>query len=118
MRTNQLVHPKQKLDLHTNFRRPVTNRTYARNTSTLQSLRPMPSRAATAKASICPQKQELADAFTATVRNVMTLQDRQLAAMIERDDGLDRFELAIKRAREMRDRAKRLYVFHVRTHGC
>ena len=73
---------------------------------------------ATAKGKVCPEKKELAEALTLAIHDVLSLQDSQLGALARGDEGLDRFELAIRRARQKRDRAKRLYILHVRVHGC
>ena len=63
-----------------------------------------------------PEKQQFADVFVEAVRDVMALHDKQLAAHAGASPG-DRFTLAMQFARIKRDRAKKLYAIHARTHG-
>ena len=69
------------------------------------------------KLSICPEKRQLGDVFVEAVRDVMALQDQQLAAHAA-GSSVDHFPVAIQNARIKRDKAKELYDIHVRTHGC
>ena len=101
---------KKKL---TSYRHAQTWYKYDCYTCSLMAARP-----AVAKEKICREKAELADALTAAIHDVFELQNQQLASLAEGRSGLDRFELAIKRARQKRDRAKQLYILHVRAHGC
>ena len=66
----------------------------------------------------CAEKLNLFRAFIEAVHDIMVLQDRQLAARISGLDGLDRFDLAIKHARRKREKARKLYLIHLLTHGC
>lgn len=67
---------------------------------------------------ICSEKQSLGDALVESVRDVMRLHNQQLAALAAGSHGLDRFSLAIQRARTKRARAKELYEIHACAHGC
>lgn len=68
--------------------------------------------------SICADKQRLGDAFMEAVREVMALQDQELAAMARGGDGFERIDLALEQARNKRDSAKKRYIVHIRAHGC
>lgn len=78
----------------------------------------MSSEPAKAKSAICSEKQQLADAFHEAVRDLMALQDQQLAALCAGRDGLDRINLALTVARLRRLQAKQRYLLHVEKHGC
>jgi hypothetical protein len=71
-----------------------------------------------AKPYVCPEKQHLAYAFIEAVRNLMSLRDRELAALAAGDNGLARFEQELELARRKRDQARQLYNDHIRSHGC
>ena len=66
----------------------------------------------------CPEKQRLSNAFVAAVRDVMSLQSKEMQMVAHRGSGIERFELALDAARRKRDRAKREYRRHVEAHGC
>jgi hypothetical protein len=48
----------------------------------------------------------------------MELQNQEAGAVLSRSVGLARFDLALKRARASRDKAKQLYLLHLEEHGC
>ncbi len=78
----------------------------------------MASQVAQPKAIICPEKLELERAFLEAVRDLMKLQEQQSAVLVETGQTLDRFNLALERARNRREHARKLYLLHIRTHGC
>jgi hypothetical protein len=73
---------------------------------------------ARAKPKICQEKQSLGYAFIEALRTVMNLQNAEAAVLVQGAPGLERFELAIQRARERRDQAKLAYILHISRHGC
>ena len=73
---------------------------------------------ARAKPKICQEKVRLGYAFIHSLRTVMNLQNEEAAVLVRGAPGLERFELAIQRARERRDEAKLAYVLHISRHGC
>lgn len=78
----------------------------------------MTSQASNPKVSICADKQKLGNALIEAIRDVMDLQDQELASFVNGGDGLERFQLALKQARRKREFAKKRYLLHLRTHGC
>jgi len=48
----------------------------------------------------------------------MELQNQEAACLLSAGGGLERFDLALKRARRERDLIKKLYLAHTRKHGC
>src|SRR5579862_6540956 len=72
----------------------------------------MASRAVSPKASICAEKQHLSDLYIEAVRQIMQLEDAEIAAVISGGVGLERFDLALQVAREKRDRAKLAFTLH------
>ena len=70
------------------------------------------------KPSVCAEKRQLGDAFIRAVREVMTLQDEELASLARGYDALERFDFGLKLARQKRDGLKKLYLLHIRAHGC
>ena len=73
---------------------------------------------ATKRAGVCPEKRALLVAFEEAVREMVELSDQQVAALTSSGKGLERFQVAVDRARQKRERAKALYLAHLRTHGC
>jgi hypothetical protein len=73
---------------------------------------------ASAKPWICQEKLRLAHAFLQALRSVMHLQDEEATRLVRGAAGLDRFDLAIQRARERREEAKLAYMLHVNLHEC
>ncbi|HLK47462.1 MAG TPA: hypothetical protein VKT49_04970 [Bryobacteraceae bacterium] len=71
-----------------------------------------------AKAQLCPEKLRLARVLVAAIRDLMLLHERELASLAEGGEGLQRFGMAINRARAKRDDAKRRYLDHVVAHEC
>ena len=69
------------------------------------------------KLAVCPEKKGLTEACIEAARELMGLERQSLAALIHGGE-LDRYELAVKRARLNMDAAKKRYVFHIRAHGC
>lgn len=67
---------------------------------------------------VCAEKQRLTAVFVEAVHELMELEEREVSALTSGDDGLDAFDSALRHARKRRDTASRLYVLHVRTHGC
>ena len=70
------------------------------------------------KAHNCEEKQRLASIFIDAVRDVMALQDREMVELVARGTGLQRFDMALHLARSKRDKAKVLYLMHLREHAC
>ena len=58
------------------------------------------------------------NAFTKATRDVMELQNGTLAVLVAGGTGLDRIDLALKRARQMRDEIKKKFLAHLQQHGC
>jgi hypothetical protein len=77
-----------------------------------------PSAPVNPKPSVCPEKQRLSHAFLDALRQVMELQNQEIGMLARGGVGLTGFDLSLKRARANRDEAKRLYLFHLETHGC
>jgi hypothetical protein len=73
---------------------------------------------ARAEATICQEKLRLGRAFLQALRTVMHLQNEEAAVLVRGAPGLERFDLAIQRARERRSDAKLAYVLHISRHGC
>ena len=48
----------------------------------------------------------------------MNLQNEEAAVLVRGAPGLERFDLAIERARERRAEAKLAYILHVNRHRC
>jgi hypothetical protein len=67
---------------------------------------------------ICAEKKRLAHVFVDSIRTVMGLQAREIAEVAREGVGLQRFALAIERARSRRDEARQAYLLHVQVHGC
>lgn len=78
----------------------------------------MSSQAAHPKLEICAHTQRLGEAFIRAVREVMQLQDLEIAAVRNDGEGLARFDLALRVARTRRDAAKQAYLLHIQQHGC
>lgn len=70
------------------------------------------------KPQVCAEKKRLAHLFIEAVREVMTLQEREMTEVVREGIGLQRFELAIERARSKRDCAREAYQLHVQMHCC
>jgi len=73
---------------------------------------------ARAEPKICEEKLRLGRVFLQALRTVMNLQNEEAAVLMRGAPGLERFDLAIQRARERRAEAKLAYVLHVSRHGC
>ena len=67
---------------------------------------------------VCPEKLRLSKAFVKAVQEVMKLQNQEMARVLDRGAGLDRFKVALEAARAKRETAKRVYQRHVEEHGC
>jgi hypothetical protein len=74
--------------------------------------------AARADPEICEEKLRLAHAFLQTLRAVMHLQNEEAAVLVLGAPGLERFGMAIQRARERREEAKLAYMLHIASHSC
>ena len=48
----------------------------------------------------------------------MEFEDAEVSALTSGSDRLEAYDSALRHARKRRDAAKRLYVLHVRSHGC
>ena len=48
----------------------------------------------------------------------MRLQNREMVFVAESGRVLERFDIALERARTNRERARSLYVSHIHLHGC
>ena len=66
----------------------------------------------------CAEKHRLTEVFMAAVRELLDLQNRQTAAVIQGDPDFTRFDLLIHMAGERKDRAKYALLSHVEHHRC
>lgn len=67
---------------------------------------------------ICAEKKRLTDVFIEAVHKLMEFEDAEVSALTSGSDRLEAYDSALRHARKRRDAAKRLYVLHVRSHGC
>ena len=65
----------------------------------------------------CRQKKRLADLFVEAAREIINLQRAETQALLA-GANVERFDLALKLAREKKDTIKLAYQLHVRKHGC
>ena len=65
----------------------------------------------------CPKKKALADLFVDAAREFVALHHAEAEALTQ-GISIDRFELAIQRARDKKDKIKLAHQLHVRKHGC
>jgi len=65
----------------------------------------------------CSEKKALADLFVEATRDLVALHHAEAEALTQ-GATLDRFDLALKLAREKKDEIKLAYQLHVRKHGC
>ena len=70
------------------------------------------------KPSLCAEKERLMRAYLEALRSVLELQDQQVSRLLGERLGMDRFDIALQRARENRDQAKTTYTRHIQGHGC
>ena len=74
--------------------------------------------AASPKAAICAEKQHLTDVLLQACHALTELLDREVASLMRGGMGLDRFDIAMTRARQRRHDAKLALVSHSLEHGC
>ena len=67
--------------------------------------------------SICEEKARLTESFHQACRELMSLHDREIAALVA-GTPLQRSDLAIKRAQQKREETKRALLRHTTSHGC
>lgn len=66
----------------------------------------------------CQQARDLLDAFSTTIREVITLHEDQFQAVLAGDDDSGRFDDLIHMANERKRDAKYDYLSHLDSHGC
>ena len=71
-----------------------------------------------AQIAYCEEKRRLFDDFAEAVRDLVELNNQQVAALIQGDTEFSRFDLLIHAALEKKQRAKYAYILHGETHGC
>jgi hypothetical protein len=65
----------------------------------------------------CRQKKRLADLFVEAAREIISLQHAETQAILG-GANLERFDLALRLARQKKDEIKLAYQLHVGKHGC
>jgi hypothetical protein len=78
----------------------------------------MTSSAGKAKPHVCPEKYGLRKAYIQALRQILVLQQDEMAHFIKGGDDLESYDAPIKQARRKLDRVKKLYLIHVRSHLC
>jgi hypothetical protein len=66
----------------------------------------------------CEEAQRLLEAFGETVRELVTLHERQFLSIVEGEPDAGRFDLLTHYANERKQNAKYAYLQHLETHGC
>lgn len=66
----------------------------------------------------CQQARDLLDAFSITIREVITLHEDQFQAVLAGDDDSGRFDDLIHMANERKREAKYSYLSHLDFHRC
>ena len=67
----------------------------------------------------CKDKQRLVDEFIAAARELINIQNQQMTAVVNDEEGLgSNFENMLQAARKKKDEAMRAYASHLETHGC
>ena len=66
----------------------------------------------------CQQARNLLDAFSASIREVITLHEDQFQAVIQGDEDSGRFDDLIHMANERKREAKYAYLNHLEAHEC
>ena len=66
----------------------------------------------------CAEKQRLLEEFTDAMRELVSLQQLQIRAVIDDDPDFARFDILISSLAEKKRQAKYAYMDHVHAHGC
>jgi hypothetical protein len=66
----------------------------------------------------CENKHRLMQDFMTAVQELLDLQSRQTAAVIDGYPDFSRFDLPIHIASQRKDQAKYVFLAHVEAHGC
>lgn len=66
----------------------------------------------------CAEKQRLLQEFTQAIRELISLQEQQVHALINGDPEFSRFDLLIHMASQKKREIKYAYLAHVEAHGC
>jgi tRNA splicing endonuclease len=66
----------------------------------------------------CQKARDLLDAFSTTIREVITLHEDQFQAVLASDDDSERFDDLIHMANERKRDAKYAYLRHLEIHDC
>ena len=67
----------------------------------------------------CKEKQRLVDEFITAARELIRLQNAQMAALADQPEGFEsKFDKLLRPARERKDEAMRAYARHLEQHGC
>jgi hypothetical protein len=67
---------------------------------------------------ICEEKHRLLEELTYLVRELLTIQEQQLRAIVTKDPEFARFDILLEMANTRKRAAKYEYLNHVETHGC
>jgi hypothetical protein len=78
----------------------------------------MASRSLDPTSTICKERRTLGERYLEAVRNLTKLLEAQAQAVVNGEEGLERFELALNVAREQRRQTIHAFSSHVRKHGC
>jgi hypothetical protein len=70
------------------------------------------------KTALCPEKQRLLDDVLETIRDLVSMQQQQLQAVINKDPDFARFDILLEMASARKRAAKYAYLKHVRMHEC
>ena len=65
----------------------------------------------------CPERKLLSDLFVEAARDIVTLLYAEATALTQ-GAGVERFDVALARARRKKDTIKLAYQLHVQVHGC
>ena len=79
---------------------------------------PKPNTSSAQRMVYCPQARSLLEEFAGAVREMISLHERQLGAIIDNDPEASRFDLLVHYALEKKQNAKYAYIGHLEAHGC
>ena len=67
---------------------------------------------------VCYERRRLSSEFLAAVRDITTLENQQIQAVISDDPDFARFDLLLHVAVERKRQAKYALLHHIQTHSC
>ena len=67
---------------------------------------------------ICQEKHRLMEELTYVIRELLTIQEQQIHAIVGKDPDFARFDILLEMANSRKRAAKYEYLNHVETHGC